>query len=306
MGEATFHKETREVGNPFQAWGFARLGLGVLAIAAAGWTLVDVQSIVRDALAGGTVEAPAYVAGSAIVGVLALGWIVWGVRAAIQGGRRIGSLVVPPNAPTEIGEETRKGPIGRAREAFDKGTLPAYAEPPEILRRAWTERVHWMTPGPRQVAIRQLSRLTTYAFWLVLGLVGVAVWATLPSDLALAAYLDAIVGLPLAVPIATMLLLGGATYYVTARLVPDADPLANKLESVKTVKGGGDPFSLPGDIEQTLEQARRRDIPNRSIRAGWRGSQGGGSRTPAHSRERCWSRHSPSSGARATPTAPAC
>jgi hypothetical protein len=273
MTEGTPFARTVETRNPLVPYGLTKAALGILLAGAAVVSLARLQELIRRELVLGRFVADVlYTAALCLATLACLYWLIWACKAVLSGVRRIPRVITPPGAPRSIEDPDL------LRKTFLTRFMPAYEMPsggPLVLaQRYMSGRVPFLTRPARAVVEDDIRFVRQLLLWaMVLG-GGAFVLSVLPFHLGAILIPDS-----LGPPALGFVVVMGATAVLKllsiVALLPSAAPSTDVLESIRTVRGGGDPSILAPDIEREMLSERVLDLPNRVMRLGFQPILGG-------------------------------
>ena len=273
MTEGTPFSRTIETRNPLVPYGFTKVALGIVLAGVAVFGLARLQGLIRRELVlGRFVVDLVYTAALGLATLACLYWFIWACKAVVSGLRRIPRVITPPGAPRSIED------ADLLRKTFLTRFMPAYEMPssgPLVLaHRYMSGRVPFLTRPARAVVeddIRFVRRLVTWALLLGGGAFVLSVLpipfgdVLIPNSLwPLGMGFLVVIGAAAALKILSMV-----------ALLPAGAPSTDVLESIRTVRGGGDPSILAPDIEREMLSERVLELPNRVMRLGFQPILGG-------------------------------
>jgi hypothetical protein len=273
MTEGTPFARTIETRNPLVPYGLAKAALGILLAGVALFGLERLQDLIRrELILGRFVADRLYTSDLSLATLACLSWLIWACKAFLSGVRHIPRVTTPPGAPRSIEDADLLG------KTFLTRFMPAYEIPsggPLVLaQRYLSGRVPFLTRPARTVVEDDIRFVTRLVMWaLVLG-GGAFVASVQPFQPGARLIPDSIGPLALSF-VAVMGAAAALKLLLIAALLPSAAPSTDVLESIRTVRGGGDASILAPDIERELLPERVLDLPNRVTRLGFQPILGG-------------------------------
>ena len=271
-----FSSQTIKGHNPLAVYGVGQFLTGSVALVVSLVQFGDAPDLIRAVVAShGKLlgRQPISVGGQLALVLLAVPWLILGIRQIVRGFSSVGRLIVPTRCPAEfIDYETE------VATAFERREMLAYALPPSgplrLAYRFFPSRFPWMTaPVRRYVAsgARSLLRLTA----LVIVVAAAAASLTLVPPEILGRWSQFMPGFPTGF-LTVVALIAVARFALVFPVLPEAGPRMDLVEFARSVTGGGDPNQIPHGLEHRLLKIRPEEKnPNRVYRSGFAMKSGG-------------------------------
>ncbi|MHB8580409.1 MAG: zinc ribbon domain-containing protein [Ignavibacteriaceae bacterium] len=263
-----FYQETKDIPNPLKYLGVSKIIAGVIVLIISLLAYSDLKDAIQFILQQNNfANSGIYAAGVIIESILFVSWVIWALKSIIIGIKEQGKIIFSPEMPPSFSN------YESVYTSLVKRSLPVYNMPSSgplyTARRFFSEKIPFMTTRVRQIVSENISYLKSVIFLLVLliivqvfrdNLVGLLANDKVSSE--------NLFSFPIIFVIILLAISAGKIYSIM-KLIPNSKPKTEVDETIKIIKGGGDPSLFPLELEKSLIEIKVNNIPNRIFKSGF-------------------------------------
>lgn len=262
----TFHQANPVRKTPFRPLAKVEFAIGGTLLLAGVLVVFLQRDGLRATFAGATGLAEGFSTVTSVV--VAIAWAIWGITIIASGLRHIRDQVMPVNAPVDLTRDEVEGTLLR-RQLKDYTLITDTGATMRLIRHAISEKLVWLSPVPATILRRFVAAIQRDGLLLVALLVGAFVSTLAPGAAGIWMLFQIFASPPV---LLTIVVLGAAAamrFVVLKMLVPEEQPRCERAEEITNLRGAGDPFALPAEVEHRAMEFRNLDQPNRGYKEGW-------------------------------------